>query len=231
MATHCSQAMQAVSSKVGSPRMSSPSILMAPLGQMEVQGLQGISWEQWKMGNTPSSSSGISSVMTAPGRALRISAVCSHSSGHFAHVPAQHPGDLGAADLAREHGRAGLGDLLRVARRQHRQAELLGLLEELVHGIQAHGHQQGVALEGLLGAGNDLPGRVELGDGDALHLLLAVGADDGVAGVDGHAHAHQLVLVDLVAAALVQGLAEAHHLDARLQRVVAADEARRCRRR
>ena len=28
--------------------MSSPSILMAPFGQMEVQGLQGISWEQWK---------------------------------------------------------------------------------------------------------------------------------------------------------------------------------------
>ena len=33
--------------------MSSPSIRMACLGQIEVQGLQGISWEQWKTGKTP----------------------------------------------------------------------------------------------------------------------------------------------------------------------------------
>ncbi len=81
MATHCSQAMQALSSNVGRPRMSSPSILIAPFGQIDVQGLQGISWEQWKIGKTPASCSGISSVMTAPGRAFRTSAVRSHSAG------------------------------------------------------------------------------------------------------------------------------------------------------
>jgi hypothetical protein len=43
--------------------------------------------------------------------------------------------------------------------------------------------------------------------------------------VDGHAQAYQLVAVHLVAAALRERLAQAHHLDPRLQRVVAGDQA------
>ncbi len=43
--------------------------------------------------------------------------------------------------------------------------------------------------------------------------------------VDRHAHAHQLVLVDLVAAALGHRLAEADDPDAGLERVVAGDQA------
>ncbi len=43
--------------------------------------------------------------------------------------------------------------------------------------------------------------------------------------VDGHAHAHELVLVDLVAAAFGHRLAEADDVDAGLQRVVARDQA------
>ncbi len=70
-----------------------------------------------------------------------------------------------------------------------------------------------------------LPGRVQLGDGDRLHLLGAVGRKHRVRGVDRHAHARQLVLVHLVAAALGQRLAQAHHLDARLQGVVGGDQA------
>ena len=57
------------------------------------------------------------------------------------------------------------------------------------------------------------------------HLFGAVRAEHGVRGVDGHAHPHELVLVHLVAAALGQRLAQPHHLDAGLQRVVAGDEA------
>ena len=54
---------------------------------------------------------------------------------------------------------------------------------------------------------------------------VAVGAEDRVRGVDGHAHARQLVLVDLVAAALGQGLHQADDLDPGLQGVVAGDQA------
>ena len=54
---------------------------------------------------------------------------------------------------------------------------------------------------------------------------VAVGAEDRVRGVDGHAHARELVLVHLVAAALGQRLAQPDHLDAGLQRVVAGDQA------
>ena len=55
-------------------------------------------------------------------------------------------------------------------------------------------------------------------------LFGAVRAEHRVRGVDGHAHPHELVLVHLVAAALGQRLAQPHHLDAGLQRVVAGDE-------
>ena len=66
---------------------------------------------------------------------------------------------------------------------------------------------------------------VDLGDGDRFDRIVAIGADDGVGRIDGHPHAGQLVLVDLVAAALGHRLHQAHHADARLQGVVAGDQA------
>ena len=145
--------------------------------------------------------------------------------GHLPHVPPQGLGDLEAPDLPREHGRGGLRDLLGIARGEDRQAEFLGLPQEFVHGLQPHGHQHRVALEGLLGARDDLPAIIQAGDGHPLDLLPAMGRDHRMARIDGHAHAHQLVLVDLVAAALLQRLAEPHHLDARLEGMVGRDEA------
>ena len=55
-------------------------------------------------------------------------------------------------------------------------------------------------------------------------MFLPVGTQHGVAGVDGHAQAGQLVTVHLVAAALGQCLGQPDHLDAGLQGMVAGDQ-------
>ena len=93
IATHCSQAMQ----PLDEGRQAEDVVPLDADGVLRadvVQGLQGISWEQWKTGKTPASSSGISSVMTAPGRDLRTSAVLVPLRRHLADVAAERPGDL-----------------------------------------------------------------------------------------------------------------------------------------
>ena len=98
------------------------------------------------------------------------------------------------------------------------------LCEELVDGIEPDGDEQGVAVEGPFGAGDRAEPLVDPGDGDGLDGVPAIGADDGMRGVDRHAQPGQLVPVDLVAAALGHGLDETDHGDAGLQGVVAGDE-------
>ena len=81
MATHFSQASHSSPTNSGSPITSSPSIRMACFEQTDVQGLQGISWAQWKTGKQPCSAAGMSSRMVMPGRDLSTSAVRCHSGG------------------------------------------------------------------------------------------------------------------------------------------------------
>ena len=97
MATHFSQPTQASPTNAGRPRMSSPSIRMACLGQIDVQGLQGISCEQWKTGKTPARASGMSSVIVSAGPRLQ-------DLGRA--VPlGRHLADVAAERAARSRGR------------------------------------------------------------------------------------------------------------------------------
>ncbi len=66
---------------------------------------------------------------------------------------------------------------------------------------------------------------VDLGDRHRLHLVVSVRGEDRVRGVDGDPHAGELVLVDLVPAALGHRLDQADHLDPRLEGVVTCDQA------
>ena len=172
MATHFSQPSHASpDERRAAPCISSPAITMLSFGQIDVQGLQGISCEQWKIGKTPSRFAGMSSVIVIAGAGLEHLGRAVPLGRHLADVAAEPPRDLEAADAPGEHRRRRLGDLLRVAGRHDRQAELLRLLEELVHRVEADRHQDRVALEALLGARDRLPVPVDLRDRDAGHLL------------------------------------------------------------
>ncbi len=140
-------------------------------------------------------------------------------------VQAQLLGDLQPGDLAREDGRGGLGYLLGIARGKDLQTGLLGLPDELVDRAQAHRDEQGVAGVGLFRARNGLEVLIDPRNGDRLQVLLAVGRDNGVAGIDRHPQAPYLVLVDLVTAAFLQGLHQPGHLYPGLEGVVGRDQA------
>ena len=143
----------------------------------------------------------------------------------LADVDAELPRDLEAPDLAREDGRRGLGDLLGVARGEGPHPELPGFEVELVDRVEADGDEDGVALERPLRARDGPPFLVEPGDRHGFDRVRPVGAQDRVGGVDRDAEAAELVLVDLVAAALGERLDEPDDGDPRLEGVIAGDEA------
>ena len=117
--------------------MSSPSMRIACCGQTDVQGLQGISCEQWKTGKTPGR--GFRDVLgdRRAGARLQDLGRAVPLGRDLADVAAERAGDLEAADAAREHGGRRLGDLFRVAGGVDGQAELPGLRRELVHRFEA----------------------------------------------------------------------------------------------
>jgi len=128
------------------------------------------------------------------------------------------------ANLAGEDGRGRLGDLGGVPGVEDGHAVFPRLLRELVHRIEPHGDEECVAGEGSLAAGDGTEFLVHLRDGDAFHLIVAVGAEDGVRSVDRHAQARQLVLVNLVPAARRQRFHQPDHLNPGLQRVIPGDQ-------
>ena len=130
-----------------------------------------------------------------------------------------------SGDFAVEHGGGSFRDFQRVSGSVNRNSCFHGFLSEFGKRIEAHGDQDGIAGEALFRARLNPELIIHLGDGYALHGFDAIGAEDAVGSVDGHAETLELVRVDFVASASGHGFGQANHLDSGLQGMIAGDEA------
>ena len=159
---------------------------------------------------------------------------------------AQVFGNRHARDSALDHGGARLFDARDIARDIHAGhacrallvahrniAAALGVVDhlasghrkQLAHGRQAHGNADRVNVKVLLGAGNDLPMRVDLADRHAGHAVVALGGHHGMRQVERHAAAGHLGRMHAIAAHAWRGIDERDHIAASLQQLERHDQA------
>ena len=197
---------------------------MERVGQTVVQGSQGISSSQKKTGFQSGPGSGLSRSSRVAW--LRLEDLALGGPGSLGlDLPAQEASGLDSGEPAPEERARGLGDLVGVARLDAEESEGAGLAVELVAGGEASGYEDRVHLVA--------PRRVEEGL-PVLSTLATVARSTRpspstettvVERQDRHAHAPDLVGVDLVAADPVGDLDDGRHLDTGLQGVVGGDEA------
>ena len=194
------------------------------VGQTVVQGLQGISSVQKKTGCQEAQGSTVPRSILSPGFDLSTSrlAIQVRSSSTFSPMSfARERAAMRPPNMALEASAISSASPAETAVKPKDLACRYSSSQD----ERPRGYEDGVNLEGASRVEEGPPGPVYGRDGRALDAAIAFHGDHARAEVDGHAHADDLVRVDLVTVHLVEDLDDAGDLDARLEGMVGADEA------